>query len=119
MRNRSFSCGMGHVLAHHVVDDQGAPVDDGILDCGVTQVDEGEVPGTPVAHCAPGAHLHSCHGLVSLYSISQQVVMQLSGGLVSLCRNCQQVVMQWSCQPVQHQGGHAVVFFACAGTVNW
>ena len=70
MRDHSLSCGVGHVLAHHVVDDQGTPVDDGILDCGVTQVDEGEVPGTPVAHCPPGAHLHSCHGLVSLCSIS-------------------------------------------------
>ncbi len=70
MRDHSLSCCVGHVLAHHVVDDQGAPVDDGVLDCGVTQVDEGEVPGAPVAHCTPGAHLHSCHGLASLCSSS-------------------------------------------------
>ena len=41
MRNRSLSCGVGHVLAHHVVNDQGTPEDDGVLDGGVTQVDEG------------------------------------------------------------------------------
>ncbi|KAA6422270.1 MAG: hypothetical protein FRX49_07740 [Trebouxia sp. A1-2] len=45
MRDHSLSCGMRHVLAHHVVDDQGTPVDDGVFDCGVTQVDEGKVPG--------------------------------------------------------------------------
>ena len=40
MWHHGFPCGVGHVLSHHVVDDQGAPVDDGILDSGVTEVDD-------------------------------------------------------------------------------
>jgi len=100
MRDRSFSCGMGHVLAHHVVDDEGTPVDDGVLDCGVTQVDEGEVPGAPVAHCAPGAHLHSCHGLVSLCSVSQNVVLQCCCWLAVLLLACAASVSRWSCSGV-------------------
>lgn len=66
MGHGSLAGGVRHVLPHHVVDDQGAPVDDGVLDSGVTQVDEGQVPGAPVAHRTPGAHLNSRHRLLGL-----------------------------------------------------